>query len=72
MPGGVVARWVKLAGKHSVKGGDVFDVQLVVATMLENGSRRIHTYNRSDFEQFDEREVVTPVTDRHGWPHPAR
>ena len=46
--GTVVARWAELAEKHGVTGADVFDLQLV-ATMLENGVRRIYTYNRSDF-----------------------
>lgn len=55
----VVLRWAELAEQHSVKGADIFDVQLV-ATMLENGSRRIYTYNRSDFEPFSALAVVTP------------
>ena len=53
--GTVVARWTELAET----GADVFDLQLV-ATMLENGIRRIYTYNRSDFEPFTELDIVTP------------
>jgi predicted nucleic acid-binding protein len=49
MLGTVVTRWMELAEKHGVTGADVFDLQLV-ATMPENGIRRIYTYNRSDFE----------------------
>src|SRR2546421_12163746 len=59
MLGTVVTRWMELAEKHGVTGPDVFDLQLV-ATMLENGIRRIYTYNRSDFEQFNELDVLTP------------
>jgi predicted nucleic acid-binding protein len=59
MLGGIVPRWVALAEKHNVTGPDVFDLQ-IVATMLENGVRRIHTFNRSDFELFPELEVLTP------------
>lgn len=54
-----LTRWIELAEKHKVTGADVFDLQLV-ATMLQNGVRRIYTYNRGDFEVFDELEVVTP------------
>ena len=55
----VVVRWAEFAEKHGITGPDVFDLQLV-ATMLENGIRRIYTYNRGDFELFTELEVVTP------------
>jgi predicted nucleic acid-binding protein len=57
--GTVVARWAELAENHGVTGADVFDLQLVT-TILENGVRRIYTYNRSDFEPFAELHVVTP------------
>lgn len=59
MLGAVVTRWAELAETHSVTGADIFDLQLV-ATMLENGVRRIYTYNRSDFQLFNELEIVTP------------
>jgi predicted nucleic acid-binding protein len=55
----VVVCWADLAEKHRVTGADVFDLQLV-ATMLENGVRRIYTYNRRDFEPFANLEVLTP------------
>jgi predicted nucleic acid-binding protein len=55
----VVIRWAELAEKHGVTGADVFNLQLV-ATMLENGVRRIYTFHRDDFERFGELEVVTP------------
>ena len=59
VPGDVVRRWMALVQRHPVTGGRVFDLQLV-ATMLGNGVRRIYTYNRSDFEAFEEIEVLTP------------
>jgi predicted nucleic acid-binding protein len=52
-------RWADLAEKHGVTGADIFDLQLV-ATMLENGVRRIYTFNREDFERFAELEVIMP------------
>jgi len=55
----VVARWTELAEKHGVNGADVFDLQLI-ATMLENGVRRIYTYNQRDFEPFTELDIFTP------------
>lgn len=59
-PGGTVTRWLDLARREPVTGGGIFDVQLV-ATMLENGVRRIYTFNRSDFVRFIELDVVTPA-----------
>ena len=59
MLGAVVTRWAELAETHRVRVADIFDLQLV-ATMLENGVRRIYTYNRSDFQLFNELEIVTP------------
>jgi predicted nucleic acid-binding protein len=37
----------------------VFDLQLA-ATTIENGVRRIYTYNRADFETVEELDVLTP------------
>jgi predicted nucleic acid-binding protein len=45
--------------REPVRAGRVFDVQLA-ATMVTNGVRRIHTFNRSDFERFADFEVLTP------------
>ncbi len=55
----VVSRWTELAERHKVIGANVFDLQLA-ATMIENGVRRIHTYNRADFEMLTELDVLTP------------
>ncbi|MFW6163444.1 MAG: type II toxin-antitoxin system VapC family toxin [Planctomycetota bacterium] len=59
VPGDVVQRWVRLVRRHPVTAGRIFDLQLI-ATMLGNGVHRIYTYNASDFEPFDEIEVLTP------------
>lgn len=59
VPADVTSRWIELARRHPVKGGEVFDLHLV-ATMLGNGVRRIFTFNTSDFVPFDEIEVLTP------------
>ena len=59
VPTDVVARWMELARRRPVAGSRVFDLQLI-ATMLANGVSRIYTYNRSDFEPFEEIEVLTP------------
>jgi hypothetical protein len=42
-----------------VTRGAVFDLQLA-ATMLGNGVGKIYTVNRSDFEPFEEIEVLEP------------
>lgn len=59
MPADLVQRWVALLRHRPVKGRHVFDVQ-IIATMLANGVKRVYTYNRRDFEPFDEIEVLTP------------
>lgn len=55
----VVSRWTELAERHRITGANVFDLQLA-ATMIENGVRRIYTYNRADFESLAELDVLTP------------
>ncbi len=59
VPVDLLARLRELLRRFHIKGGDVFDAQLV-ATMLGNGIRRIYTYNRSDFEPFEDIEVLIP------------
>jgi predicted nucleic acid-binding protein len=58
-PSDVVHRWITLARRHPVTRGGVFDLQLV-ATMLGNDIRKLYTFNRADFEPFDEIEVLVP------------
>ena len=55
----VVRRWTDLAERYGVTGARVFDLQLA-ATMIENGVKRIYTYNRADFEIVADLEVLTP------------
>lgn len=59
VPADLITRLLNLIRKYPVTQQKVFDLQLV-ATMLGNGVDRIDTYNRSDFEQIDELEVVVP------------
>lgn len=59
VPADLITRLLNLIRKYPVTQQKVFDLQLV-ATMLGNGVDRIYTYNRSDFEQIDELEVVVP------------
>jgi predicted nucleic acid-binding protein len=59
VPAAVVSRWTELAERHKVTGANVFDLQLA-ATMIENGVRRIYTYNPADFEILGELDVLTP------------
>ncbi len=59
VPVDVINRWTELAGRHPVSGGAIFDVVLV-ATMLGNGVHRVYTFNRQDFEIFEEIEVLRP------------
>jgi len=59
IPAQTVEGWIELARRRTVKGGEIFDLQ-IVATMKSNGILRIYTFNKSDFEVFAELEVVTP------------
>jgi len=58
-PGNLVEHWIELTRRHPRSGQKVFDLQLVAA-LLANGVRRIYTFNRADFEPFEELEVLTP------------
>lgn len=55
----IIARTLTLLDTSTVVGMDIHDLHLV-ATMLENGIKKIYTYNTSDFEIFSEIEVLTP------------
>ena len=59
VPNDLIARWIELVRRRPVKGAKLFDVTLV-ATMLANDVTRIYTYNRVDFEPFEELEVLQP------------
>ena len=60
LPADVVPRLLKLLAENKqVRGGDVFDVQLVAA-MQGSGIKRVYTYNRKDFVRFDGIEVLEP------------
>ena len=61
IPASVVVRWIALARQYSISRSDIFDAQLA-ATMLGHGVQRIYTFNRQDFERFDELEVIVPPT----------
>jgi predicted nucleic acid-binding protein len=58
-PASVVSRLVELLKQRPVKGGDVFDLQ-IVATMQANNIQRIYTFNTADFQVFPELTVVAP------------
>jgi predicted nucleic acid-binding protein len=51
--------WMELLRRNPVRGGDVFDLQLV-ATMQANNIHRVYTFNAKDFEAFPELTVVVP------------
>lgn len=48
-----------LLRRHPVKGGEIFDLQ-IIATMKLNGINRIYTFNTDDFNPFAEIEALTP------------
>ena len=48
-----------LLRRHPVKGGEIFDLQ-IIATMKLNGVQRIYTYNTDDFKPFAEIVTVKP------------
>jgi len=54
-----IRRMIDLAEIKKVKGQNIYDVQ-IVATMLDNGIRRIYTNNDKDFVKFEEIEVINP------------
>jgi len=51
---------IELCRYHPVKAQEIFDVQ-IAANMLVHGIRTIYTFNRTDFEKFDEITVVVPT-----------
>ena len=55
----VTSRWIEMVRLRPVRGGAVFDLQLI-ATLAANGVDRICTFNRADFEGFPGLEIVTP------------
>jgi hypothetical protein len=59
VPSDIIPQWLDLIRRRPVTRGAVFDLQLI-ATMLGNGVRKVYTFNRGDFEPFDEIEVLTP------------
>lgn len=58
-PADVPRRWIELMRRRPATGAEIFDRQLI-ATMLANGVRRIYTFNRPDFEGFEELTVLAP------------
>lgn len=59
-PGPKTVEWfLTLLERHPVSGPRVHDVHLA-ATMLDNGVRRIYTFNIKDFAPFSEIEALTP------------
>lgn len=62
VPSEVTSHWLEMLSRHPVRGGAVFDLQLI-ATLAVNGVERICTYNREDFEGFPGLEILTPQAD---------
>jgi len=58
-PASIVNRLLELLKRRPVKGGDIFDLQ-IVATMQANNIQRIYTFNTADFAAFPELTVVAP------------
>ena len=59
VPTDVTSRWLDLLSRYPVRGGAIFDLQLI-ATLMANGVEQICTFNRQDFEGFPGLQVVTP------------
>lgn len=51
--------WLELCTRYAVAGRHVHDARLA-ATALANGVKSIATYNTSDFQAFEELEVICP------------
>lgn len=60
MPAQTAAYLMELLRHYPVKGGDVFDLQLV-ATMQTGNVQRIYTFNIEDFAAFPELSVQAPT-----------
>lgn len=60
VPADIVPRWHTLLARYPVTGRAFYDVQLL-AVMLANEVRRIHTFDRKDFQRFTELELLTPA-----------
>ena len=58
-PPSVVNRLLELLKRRPVKGGDIFDLQ-IIATMQANNIQRIYTFNVADFAVFPELTVAAP------------
>ena len=59
VPSDVTSRWLDMLGQHPVRGGAIFDLQLI-ATVAANGVERICTFNREDFGGFPGLQILTP------------
>ncbi|MFH1192216.1 MAG: type II toxin-antitoxin system VapC family toxin [bacterium] len=55
----IIEIMLKLLKQHRIKRQKIFDLQLV-ATMLANDVKQIYTYNKKDFEKFQEIKVLIP------------
>lgn len=58
-PAEVVVKWIELGRQHPMKSQEIFDVQ-IVASMLLHNIHTIYTFNKADFEKFEEIEVIVP------------
>jgi len=50
---------VELARNLGLRRGDFFDAQ-IAATMMENGVKKIYTFNEKHFKQFQFLDVINP------------
>ena len=55
----ILPKWIELCRHHPVTGQGIFDLQ-IVATMLVHNIRTIYTFNKADFQKFDEIKVIVP------------
>jgi len=62
----IVTRMLSLLERYAVTGIHIHDLHLV-ATMLENGVKRLYTFNTKDFTPFSDIAVLEPPA-----PQPAR
>lgn len=56
---GTIERAIELCRQHDIRSQSVHDAFLV-ATMLDNGARRLYTANTEDFRWYRELEVINP------------
>lgn len=58
-PAGAISHMIELCRHHPVSAQQIFDLQ-IIASMLAHDIKTIYTFNKADFEKFEEIKVIVP------------